>query len=117
MLDRIESFLIPEKHRRFITFKYMTLFVVLVCTSNMVVAHLIFPFPDDNWALLQAPEAQLLRTPSFLISYNAGVALAFFALYLTRHTVRYYPLRVVVYGMMLGAVAGQLVFFSLLLRT
>jgi hypothetical protein len=53
-------------------------------------------------------EEQIFYSRTFLVIYNAALALGFAAVYATRNRQHVYFRRVVIYGMLLAAVLGEL---------
>jgi len=51
------------------------------------------------------------HSPAFLFFTNVGLALGFWSIFVTRAKKKYYWLRVVFYGMLLGAVLGEILSF------
>jgi hypothetical protein len=50
-------------------------------------------------------------SPAFLIPYNIVLTCGFWVIYATRKKARYYRVRVLLYRMMLGGLAGELLHF------
>jgi|SRR5215469_5284739 len=112
--DKIGQTLFPARFRSYITFRGMTLFVVVLALWNIGLSILM----KDQFSQLRRTESwlrqnQLLHSPHFLVLYNIGVATGFWIIYATREKAQYYHLRVICYGMLLGGVTGELLHFLL----
>lgn len=104
LAEKIGRALVPEKSRRFLTFRRMTLFVAICVLWNLAMLFVLKPTPQSlpQWA----------RSSVFLILYNTAVVIGFLVIYLTRKKPRYYAARAVFYGMLLAGVVGELLSFA-----
>lgn len=106
MLTRCGSLFFPQNVRRLLTFRLMTLFVILLGVFNVVLPLFLPQIPRST--IEPAFWQHLPRSPSFWIAYNIGVLAGFWVIYTTRTRPAYYRLRVIVYGLLLGGVAGEM---------
>ena len=102
LAEKIGRALFPATSRRFLTFRWMTVFVVILALWNLVMSFLLKPQPPPQWA----------RVPVFLIPYNTAVVIGFVVIYLTRSKARYYAARAALYGMLLAGVVGELLWLG-----
>ena len=112
-IERIGQHLFPEKIRRYLTFRLMTVFVVLLFLVNFALNVLNEPEPYSDVALRLSKIRGLVHLPIYLIFQNVGLALGFWLVYATREKKQYYWLRVVFYGMLIGGLLGEIVSFLL----
>jgi hypothetical protein len=114
LAEKVGRAVFPEKPRRFFTFRWMTIFVAILFLWNVAMSFVLKPVPQPPrpWAdwvnFWQVP----LHSPVFLILYNTAVVIGFVVIYLTRSKARFYAVRAVFYGMLLGGVAGELLYFG-----
>jgi hypothetical protein len=112
-LEKISGALLPAKFRRYLTFRWMTLFVLLLLTWNAIFKSFVRVTPDVIARFQSSP----LTRPAVFIPYNLAVLIGFLWIYATRRNQKYYLARVILYGMLLGAVCGQLVGWLVPFRT
>ena len=97
--EKICHLLFPEKFRKYLTFRLMTVFVAALAASNLVFS-VIYKTP------LRPQAANWSR--SHLVLHNAILAVGSWLIYATRRKEEYYWLRVVFYGMLLGGLVGEI---------
>jgi hypothetical protein len=107
ILQRILDVMFPEKFGKYITFRWVSVFVLLLAAWD-VVFKLVMKIPPEMISRFQ-DQAQPFMRPGFLIPYNIGVAIGFYLIFASRNLEKYYRIRVIAYGMLLGAVCGQLI--------
>jgi hypothetical protein len=100
--QKIGQFLFPERIRRYLTFRLMTVCVTVVFLANFAVNVLSEPDPSSDAALRIDKMLALMHSPFHLFVINVYLALGFWTLYATRKKRKYYWIRVVFYGMLLG---------------
>jgi hypothetical protein len=98
--------LFPRSVRRFLTFRWITVFAVVLCIPALIF-RLTVRLPADAVGRLQQQE-HFVKSPLFLICYNSVLMGALLLVFITRAKARYYWLRVVGFGMILGGAMGQL---------
>lgn len=114
LAEKIGHALFHERSGRFFTFRWMTIFVAILFLWNVAISFVLKPVPQlprqlAEWVnFWQVP----LQSPVFLILYNTAVVIGFVVIYLTRSKARYYTARAAFYGMLLGGVAGELLYFG-----
>lgn len=84
----------------------MTIFVIAIGVFDLVFK-LAVKFPPDDIRHIQGVES-VIKSPLFLLAYNVFLAAVSLAILLTRTKTRYYPVRVIAYGMVLAGLIGQL---------
>lgn len=84
----------------------MAIFVISIGVFDLVFK-LAVKLPPEIIHQMQGLEG-LIKSPLFLIGYNAFLTVGFLAIFLTRKKTRYYPVRVTVFGMLFAGLVGQL---------
>jgi hypothetical protein len=84
----------------------MTIFVISIGIFDLVLK-LAVKLPADVIHQRDA-SAGLIKSPLFFIVYNAILIAGFLTIFLTRKETRYYPIRVIAFGMLLAGLIGQL---------
>ena len=84
----------------------MAIFVISIGIFNFVFK-LAVKLPPDVIHQTQGFE-RIIKAPLFLLGYNAFLSGGFLAIFLTRKETRYYPVRVIAFGMLLAGLIGQL---------
>lgn len=98
--------LFPARFERFLRFRWMIAFVALVGIFDLVLK-LVIKLPPEALSLMQRRES-LIRAPWFLICYNVILLLGLWTKYRTRYKLRFYPVRVVAFGVLLAGLLGQM---------
>jgi hypothetical protein len=106
ILEKSGLKLFPQAVRRFLTFQWITVFV-LVIGIPVLIFRLTARLPADAVARLQQQE-HFVKSPLFLICYNSLLMGALLLVFVTRAKAQYYWLRVAGFGMILGGVMGQM---------
>jgi hypothetical protein len=112
---KIYETLFPPRVRPYITFRWITVFVLVLLVWN-VLFKLLIPLTPDMVAQFQA-QARFFMRPVVLIPYDIAVLIAFWWIYASRRNQKHYPARVILYGMLLAAVGSQLVWWLVPFRT
>jgi hypothetical protein len=94
-LEKVCGALFPENIRQYITFRSITIFV-LVLAGFGVVFKLTTKLPPEMVSQMQN-QAHLFMRAGFLIPFNIGIAVGFYLIYATRRIERYYLARAVAY--------------------
>jgi uncharacterized BrkB/YihY/UPF0761 family membrane protein len=102
--EKIGQLLFPEKLRKFLTFRLMTVFVALLAVWSFV-------FSALDKAGHSTVEGGFTYSPTLLVLYNTILVVGFWLVYRTRDRKEYYWLRVIFYGMLLGSVGGEILIF------
>ena len=68
---------------------------------------LAIKLPPDVIHRMQGVEG-LFLSPLVLLGFNAFLTAGFLAIFLTHKDIRYYPVRVIAFGMLFAALIGQL---------
>ncbi len=112
LTDRLLERMFPSRH--WINFRNATIFV-LTLTAIATPVHLFLHSRPRNlppqYIQQQIFRQDVLRSPLFLVLYNAAVAIVFFVIYASRHNTRYYSMRVFIYAMFLAGVINELLYF------
>jgi hypothetical protein len=106
LAEKVNQALFPERIRPYITFRLMTIFVVLGAVWNIGLSVLM----KDRFSGFRHTESwvhYMLYSPYYSALYNLVVGIGFWIIYATRKKTEYYQLRVLCYGMLLGGVAGE----------
>jgi peptidoglycan biosynthesis protein MviN/MurJ (putative lipid II flippase) len=106
----IGQFLFPDKTRKYSTFRTMTIFVAVLFVWSVVFG-VLFRISTGALHARHRYGYQLLHSPLSLVIYNITLAIGFWAIYASRERREHYLVRVVLYGMLLGGVAGEVVRF------
>jgi hypothetical protein len=114
-LEKVGGALFPEKMRRYITFRWLRIFVLVLAAWNIALK-LTIKFPPEVVSRMQN-QAQSFTRAGFLVPFDIGIAVGFYLIYATRKIDRYYWVRAVAYGMLLGAICGQLIVVFVPFRT
>jgi hypothetical protein len=96
----------PAHLDRFLRFQWVTIFVISIGVFDLIFK-LAVKLPPNMVHQVQRPEG-LIKAPLFLLGYNAFLVAGFLAIFLTRTKVRYYSVRVIVFGMLFAGLIGQL---------
>jgi len=110
-IEKIGQFLFPEKIRRYLTFRLVTVFAVALFSVNFALSRLDKSAPSPELTFLINRILSVVHSPAFLFFYNVGLALGFWSVYATRTNEKYYWLRVACYGMLLGGLLGEILSF------
>jgi hypothetical protein len=105
-LEKVGAFLLPPKSRPYFTFRWMTVFVLLIAGWNAVMK-LTMKLPPVLLARFHQQETWV-RDPILRVLINVGLALGLYLIYVTRTRQRYYLARVALYGMLLGGICAEL---------
>ena len=84
----------------------MAIFVIAIGVFELVFK-LTVKLPPKVIHQRQGPEG-LIKAPLFLLGYNAFLAAGFLTVFLTRTKARYYPVRVIAFGVLFAGLIGQL---------
>jgi hypothetical protein len=84
----------------------MAIFVISIGIFDLVFK-LAVKLPPDIIHQMQGFEG-LIKSPLFLLGYNAFLIAGFLAIFLTRKETPYYPVRVIAFGMLFAGLIGQL---------
>lgn len=114
-LEMIGKALFPVRVRPFLTFRLITMFVLVLSVPSLIL-RMTARLPPETIARFQRQEA-LFRSPIFFALYNLLLLLGFWVVFETRRSQRYYWLRALGFGMLLAAVIGQLGIFLVPWRT
>lgn len=106
MLTALEN----QFHSRTLTFRNVSIFVA-VLTALSIVFQILLKFGVVAPPAMHHPEWDLSRSPVFIVCYNIFVGLGFWIIHTMRNKAEYYKIRVFVYGMLLGGIAGELLNF------
>ena len=106
IVEKTGLMLFPLTVRRFLTFQWIAVFVVVIGIP-VLIFRLTARLPADAVARLQQQE-HLVKSPLFLLCYNSLLIGALLLVFFTRAQTRYYWLRVVGFGLILGGAMGQL---------
>jgi hypothetical protein len=98
--------LFPARLDRFLRFRWMTIFVISIGIFDLVFK-LAVKLPANIIHQMDAFEG-LIKSPLFFVVYNAFLIAGFLAIFLTRKETRYYPIRVIAFGMLFAGLIGQL---------
>jgi hypothetical protein len=96
----------PARLDRFLRFQWVTIFVICIGVSDLVLK-LAVKLPPDVIHQILGPE-RLIKSPWFLLGYDVFLAAGFLTVFSTRNTTRYYPVRVIAFGMLFAGLIGQL---------
>ena len=110
-IEKIGEFLFPEKFRRYLTFRVATVFAVTLVSVSFALSRLDLSTPQPEITLRISRILSVVHSPAFLFLYNICLALGFWSVYATRTKEKYYWLRVVFYGMLLGGLLGEILSF------
>ncbi len=105
-MSKVGRVLFPPAVRPYITFKSVTVFLVVLYAVAFMLKKMLH-IPVERLTVLRAEE-QIFYSRAFLVIYNVALAIGFAAIYLTRRNSGIYFRRVVVYGLLLAAVMGEL---------
>jgi hypothetical protein len=108
--NAVVQFVFADKMRRYLTFRWMTIFVVVLLLWNVVFGVLFRKYAGPL-PMRHRLEYDLLSSHLFLVIFNAALAVGFWLIYASRHRKEFYQVRVVTYAMLLGSVAGELLRF------
>jgi len=112
-LGKISETLLPPRFRPYVTFRWVTVFVLVLFACDVTLKSLIRVTPD----VIARFQSEPLTHPAVFIPYNLAVLIGFLWIYTTRRNQKYYLARVILYGLLLGAVGGQLVGWLVPFRT
>jgi hypothetical protein len=98
--------LFPTRFDRFLRFQWMTIFISSIGVVDLVF-RLVVKLPSNVIHQMQVSEG-LIKSSWFLIGYNAFLIAGFLAVLLSRKKTRYYPVRVIAFGILFGGFIGQL---------
>jgi uncharacterized BrkB/YihY/UPF0761 family membrane protein len=109
----VGQFVFPDKIREYVTFRVMTIFVIVLSLWNLVFGVLFREF-GGALSISHRHQYDPLRSSLFLVVFNVLLGVGFWLIYALRERKELYLVRVVLYGMFLGAVAGEFLrfFFS-----
>ena len=114
LLEKLDQLLFPEKYRRYVTFRVATVFVAAVAIGSS-----ILDLMNGRTALLHDASGQahgypkVVHSPGFIALHVLVLALGFWLLYRTREKKEYYRFRVLLYGMLLGGMAAEILNYLL----
>ena len=106
IVERFGLMLFPLRFRPFLTFKWITVFAVFIGIPALIL-RLTVRLPADTLARFQQQE-HFVKSPLFLLCYNSLLIGALLLVFFTRAQTRYYWLRIVGFGLILGGAMGQL---------
>jgi hypothetical protein len=101
-MDALAGRFYPEQIRRFLTVRWMTVFVFLLCGVALL-EQLLIPMPAPPGFVLH-----WLRSPLFLVPYDAVVLPLIWFVIAARPPEQYLYVRALIYGMLLAGILGQL---------
>jgi hypothetical protein len=107
-LDKIAAPVFPPKIRRFLTFKSMTVIVLLLFIWNLSFKLFMPPFKSPAYIPLGFIE-YWARSPLFLIPYDVGLLAVLVFVFATRPRGEYGYLRALLYGAVVAALLEQCV--------
>lgn len=107
--------LFPARFDRFLRFQWVTIFVISIGLFDLVFK-LAVKLPSDAIHQMQVLE-NLIKSPAFLLGYNIFLTAGFLAIFFSRKKARYYPVRVIAFGMLFAGLVGQLLVFLVPWRT
>ena len=110
-IEKIGQFLFPERFRRYLTFRVATVFVVILVGVSFALSRLDESAPPPEITLRINRILSVVHSPAFLFLYNICLAIGFCSVFATRTKEKYYWLRVVFYGMLLGGLLGEILSF------
>jgi hypothetical protein len=116
LAERIGQWVFPEKVRRYLTFRSVTIVVVVLAICNLAIGILYKPYLSPEGAA-QIRNHRLAHSPAFLALHAIVLAVGFWVIYRTRKKKQYYWLRVVFYGMLIGGLVGEILDLVLALRS
>ncbi len=99
--EKIGQLLFPERIRKYLTFRLMTIFVAFLAAWNLISSVL---YKSE----LPRQADALTHSPALLVLDNAVLVVGFWLIYRTRGRNEYYWLRVIFYGMLLSGLAGEI---------
>jgi hypothetical protein len=96
----------PAHFDRFLRFQWVTIFVISIGVFDLIFK-LALKLPPNVIDQMQGPEG-IIKSPWFLLCYNVFLVAGFLAIFFTRTKARYYPVRVIAFGMLFAGLIGQL---------
>jgi cytochrome bd-type quinol oxidase subunit 2 len=102
MVDRV----VPQQYRPFFTFRWMTVFVAVVCLGATCV-RVFVKLPADVLGRYQTMD-RVLRSPLMILIIICAVAAGFATIYVTRGKSEYHRLRVIVFGLLLACLLSEM---------
>jgi len=104
-IDRIVGPFFPPKSRKYISFSWMTVFVLCIFGANFALKRLI-AIPADRSRLLASE--RIFHQPIFLVPYDIGLSVVLFLIFVSKPNPEYEYLRALIFGMVLAAILGQI---------
>ena len=111
-LEKFGESLFPEKFRHYLTFRLMTVVVVVLMSVNYALnVFNVFNEPEPSSEIFRRINRMrsVAHSPALLILTNVVLALGFWLVFATTEKKQYYWLRVIFYGMLLAAVLGEII--------
>jgi uncharacterized BrkB/YihY/UPF0761 family membrane protein len=110
-LEKFGESLFPEKFRHYLTFRLMTVVVVVLMSVNYALNVFNELEPSSEISRRVNRMRSVAHSPALLILTNVVLALGFWLVLATKEKKQYYWLRVIFYGMLLAAVLGEIISF------
>jgi hypothetical protein len=107
-IDRIAGPFFPPKSRKYISFLWMTVFVLCIFAFNLALK--LFIAGSTDRSRFVAAE-RFLHEPLFIVPYDVGLFLVLLFVFASNASPAYEYLRALIFGMVLAAILGQILVF------
>ena len=107
-IDRFVGPFFPPTSRKYISFQWMTVFVLCIFAVNLAIK-LLIATPSDRSRLVAAE--RIFHRPIFLVPYDVGLLLVLLFIFISNPRAEYEYLRALIFGVALAAALGQVLIF------